>query len=50
MAVPLRLNPLFLAEKLHPVGDRMKELIRRETSPEMAKLNVWIRDRDLGTL
>lgn len=43
-------NPVFLAEKIHPVGDRMKELIRRETSPEMAELNVWIRDRDLATL
>ncbi|MFJ6419282.1 helix-turn-helix domain-containing protein [Paeniglutamicibacter sp. NPDC091659] len=43
-------NPVFLAEKLHPVGNRMKELIRRETPPEMAELNVWIRDRDLATL
>jgi DNA-binding XRE family transcriptional regulator len=43
-------HPVFLAEKLHPVGDRMKELIRAETPPEMAELNVWIRERDLGTV
>lgn len=44
------IHPVFLAEKLHPVRDRMKELIRRETPPEMAELNVWIRERDLATL
>ena len=27
---------VFLAEMLHPVGERLQELIRRETSPEMA--------------
>ena len=44
------IHPVFLAEKLYLVGDRMKGLIRRETPPEMAELNVWIRERDLATL
>lgn len=39
--------PVFLSEKLYPVGDRMKNLIRKETPPEMETLNVWIRERDL---
>ncbi|MFC8039992.1 helix-turn-helix domain-containing protein [Paenarthrobacter sp. NPDC057355] len=43
-------QPVFLAEKLHPVSDRMKELIRRETPPEIAAMNVWIRERDLETV
>lgn len=30
------MHAVFLAEKLHPVGDRMKELTRREMPPEMA--------------
>lgn len=42
-------QPVFLAEKLHPVSDRMKDLIRRETPPEIAAMNVWIRERDLET-
>ena len=42
-------DPVFLSEKLYPVGDRMKDLIRRETPPEMEALNVWIRERDLVT-
>ncbi|MBP2375570.1 hypothetical protein [Paeniglutamicibacter psychrophenolicus] len=42
-------EPVFLSEKLYPVGDRMKDLIRTETPPEMAALNVWIRERDLAT-
>lgn len=42
-------NPVFPAEKLHPVGDRMKDLIRRETPAELADMNVWIRERDLAT-
>lgn len=41
--------PVFLAEKLHPVSDRMKNLIRSETPPEMKEMNVWIRERDLAT-
>ncbi|ABK05582.1 transcriptional regulator, XRE family (plasmid) [Arthrobacter sp. FB24] len=43
-------DPIFLAEKLHPVSDRMKELIRRETPSEIAAMNVWIRERDLATV
>lgn len=43
-------EPVFLAEKLHPVSERMKELIRGETPSEIAALNVWIRERDLATL
>ncbi|MFI2566390.1 helix-turn-helix domain-containing protein [Paenarthrobacter sp. NPDC018779] len=43
-------QPVFLAEKLHPVSDRMKDLIRRETPVEIAALNVWIRERDLATV
>lgn len=42
-------EPVFLSEKLYPVGDRMKNLIRAETPPEMEALNVWIRERDLVT-
>lgn len=42
-------TPVFLSEKLYPVGDRMKELIRTQTPPEMEALNVWIRERDLHT-
>jgi transcriptional regulator with XRE-family HTH domain len=41
-------HPIFPAEKLHPVSERMKDLIRRETPPALAGLNVWIRERDLG--
>jgi y4mF family transcriptional regulator len=41
-------HPIFPAEKLHPVPDRMKDLIRRETPAELAGLNVWIRERDLA--
>jgi transcriptional regulator with XRE-family HTH domain len=40
-------HPIFPAEKLHPVSERMKDLIRRETPPALAGLNVWIRERDL---
>ncbi|BCW60546.1 hypothetical protein StoSoilB20_38930 [Arthrobacter sp. StoSoilB20] len=43
-------QPVFLAEKLHPVSDRMKDLIRRETPTEIAAMNVWIRERDLATI
>ncbi|MDO5866389.1 MULTISPECIES: helix-turn-helix transcriptional regulator [Paenarthrobacter] len=43
-------QPVFLAEKLHPVSERMKELIRRETPYEIAAMNVWIRERDLATV
>ncbi|XKH53546.1 helix-turn-helix domain-containing protein [Citricoccus nitrophenolicus] len=43
-------EPVFLAEKLHPVSDRMKDLIRRETPSEIAAMNVWIRERDLATV
>lgn len=42
--------PVFLSEKIYPVGDRMKELIRSETPSEMKGLNVWIRERDLATV
>ena len=42
--------PIFLAEKLHPVSERMKQLIRRETPGEIAAMNVWIRERDLATV
>lgn len=41
--------PVFLSEKLYPVGDLMKELIRKDTPLEMKNLNVWIRERDLVT-
>ena len=41
-------HPIFPAERLHPVSERMKDLIRRETPPTLAGLNVWIRERDLG--
>ncbi|MEE1621645.1 helix-turn-helix domain-containing protein [Zafaria sp. J156] len=43
-------EPVYLAEKLHPVSDRMKDLIRRETPSEIAAMNVWIRERDLATV
>ncbi|MFF1830422.1 helix-turn-helix domain-containing protein [Paenarthrobacter sp. NPDC058040] len=43
-------QPVFLAEKLHPVSERMKDLIRRETPTEIAAMNVWIRERDLATV
>lgn len=43
-------QPVFLAEKLHPVSDRMKDLIRRETPAEISAMNVWIRERDLATV
>lgn len=43
-------QPIYLAEKIHPVSDRMKELIRRETPDEIAGMNVWIRERDLATV
>lgn len=43
-------DPVFLAEKLHPVGGRMKELIKINTPMEMAEMNVWIRERDLATM
>lgn len=43
-------EPVFLAEKLHPVSDRMKDLIRRDTPSEIAAMNVWIRERDLATV
>lgn len=43
-------TPIFPAEKLHPVGDRMKDLIRKDTPAELAELNVWIRERDLATV
>lgn len=42
-------EPVFLSEKLYPVGEKMKELIRAETPPELQELNVWIRQRSLGT-
>lgn len=45
--VPAR-SPVFLSEKIYPVSDRMKELIRSETPSEMKDLNVWIRERDLA--
>ncbi|WP_372700043.1 helix-turn-helix domain-containing protein [Arthrobacter sp. JSM 101049] len=41
-------QPVFPAEKLHPVGAAMKNLIRRETPAELANMNVWIRERDLS--
>ena len=43
-------TPIFPAERLHPVGDRMKDLIRKDTPAELAELNVWIRERDLATV
>jgi len=42
-------EPVFLSEKLYPVGAKMKELIRAETPPALQELNVWIRQRSLGT-
>ncbi|GAA1115519.1 helix-turn-helix domain-containing protein [Arthrobacter flavus] len=42
--------PIFPAEKIHPVGSRMKELIRQGTPPDLAAMNVWIRERDLATV
>lgn len=42
-------EPVFLSEKLYPVGERMKEVIRAETPVELQELNVWIRQRSLGT-
>ncbi|WP_026553091.1 helix-turn-helix domain-containing protein [Arthrobacter sp. H20] len=42
-------TPVFPAEKIHPVSSQMKELIRRGTPPELAAMNVWIRERDLAT-
>ncbi|MCS3493567.1 y4mF family transcriptional regulator [Arthrobacter sp. JUb119] len=42
-------EPVFLSEKLYPVGEKMKELIRAETPPALQELNVWIRQRSLGT-
>ena len=41
---------VFLSEKVYPVGEKMKELIRAETPPEPRELNVWIRQRSLGTV
>jgi transcriptional regulator with XRE-family HTH domain len=43
-------HPVFLAEKLHPVSDRMKQLTKSDTPPEIGDLNVWIRERDLATI
>lgn len=40
-------RPIFPAERLHPIGDRMKDLIRKDTPAELAELNIWIRERDL---
>ncbi|WP_431712036.1 helix-turn-helix domain-containing protein [Glutamicibacter uratoxydans] len=42
-------EPVFLSEKIYPVGDRMKELIRAETPIELKELNVWMRERSLAT-
>lgn len=42
-------EPVFLLEKLYPVGEKMKEVIRAETPRELQELNVWIRERSLGT-
>lgn len=44
------LEPIFLAEKIYPVGDRMKQLIKSETPQELKDLNVWIRERSLATV
>ncbi|WP_159613334.1 helix-turn-helix domain-containing protein [Glutamicibacter sp. JC586] len=40
---------VFLSEKLYPVREKMKKLIRAETPPELRELNVWMRQRSLGT-
>lgn len=47
---PRSSKPIFPAEKLHPVSDKMKDLIQRDTPAELAELNVWIRERDLTTV
>lgn len=41
-------EPVFLAEKIYPVGNRMKKLIQSETPIELSELNVWMRERSLG--
>lgn len=43
-------EPVFLADKIYPVGDRMKQLIRAETPTELKDLNVWMRERSLATV
>ena len=42
-------EPVFLSEKIYPVGARMKQLIRSETPKELREMNVWMRERSLAT-
>lgn len=44
------MEPVFLSEKLYPVGEQMKEIIRAETPLALQELNVWMRERSLRTL
>ncbi|MFF1831846.1 helix-turn-helix domain-containing protein [Paenarthrobacter sp. NPDC058040] len=46
-AVPRLGFPWFVAESYRPVGDKMKELTKQQTPPELAHLNVYIRERGL---
>lgn len=48
-ALEASVHPIFPAERIHPVGDLMKDLIRQDTPVELAALNVWMRERDLTT-
>ncbi len=41
-------EPVFLSEKIYPVRERMKELIRIETPAELKGINVWMRERSLA--
>ncbi|MFJ2618011.1 transcriptional regulator [Glutamicibacter sp. NPDC087344] len=43
-------QPVFLSDKIYPVGKRMKALIRAETPAELKRLNVWMRERSLATV
>lgn len=47
-ALEAAVQPFFPAERIHPVGDLMKDLIRQDTPVELAALNVWMRERDLA--
>lgn len=40
-------SPIFLAEKIHVISPRMKQLVKRDTPVELADMNVWMRSRDL---
>lgn len=41
-------EPVFSAEKIYPVGNRMKKLIKSETPSELRELNVWMREGGLA--